>query len=114
MIAVIVLGVNAGKTPPPVEIPADGTYAVCFQFRLKNNAHRFTILQIDDAQVKDMIAMDYTIAGDVNTMKDSLENAYLTGLQLELTKGTHTLTFRVPKSDAGSWHFRNIYLIKVA
>ncbi|MBQ8431755.1 MAG: hypothetical protein IJX28_02620, partial [Clostridia bacterium] len=97
-----------------VEIPADGTYAVCFQFRLKNNAHRYTMLEIDNAQVKDMILMDYEIAGDVSTLKDSLENSYLTGLQLDLTAGTHTFTFRIPQTDVGSWHFRNIYLVKVA
>ncbi|MBQ8432636.1 MAG: hypothetical protein IJX28_07095, partial [Clostridia bacterium] len=97
-----------------VEIPEDGTYAVCFNFRLKNTAQRWSLLQVDNAQVKDMICMDYAITGDVNALKDSLENSYLTGLQLELTKGTHTLTFRLPDGQGSSWHYRNIYLVKVA
>ena len=104
-----------------VEIPEDGYYDVCFQFRLKNDDQRYTQIQIDDAPVKEQFALTYKVTGNAN-LKDSVQNSYMTGWSVYLTAGTHTITARMPDYTKGfsapsdnscpSFHFRHIYLVK--
>ena len=104
-----------------VEIPEDGLYDVCFQFRLKNDDQRYTQIQIDDAPVKEQYALTYKVTGNAN-LKDNVQNSYMTGWSVYLTAGTHTITARMPDYTKGfkaatdnscpSFHFRHIYLVK--
>ena len=104
-----------------VEIPEDGLYNVCFQFRLKNDDQRYTQIQIDDAPVKEQYALTYKVTGNAS-LKDSVQNSYMTGWSVYLTAGTHTITARMPDytkdfkaatdNSCPSFHFRHIYLIK--
>ena len=104
-----------------VEIPEDGMYDVCFQFRLKNDDQRYTQIQIDDAPVKEQFALTYKVTGNAN-LKDKVQNSYMTGWSVYLTAGTHTITARMPDytkdfkaatdNSCPSFHFRHIYLVK--
>ena len=111
-----------------VTVPEDAWYDVCFNLRLKNQDQRYIQIQIDDAQVKDQYALTYKLSSvDVanEAVRDqSTVGTYLTGWSLYLTKGTHTITARMPDYTKGytagsdnstpSFHFRNIYFIKSA
>ena len=111
-----------------VTIPEDGLYDVCFDLRLKNHDQRYIQLQIDDAEVKDQYALTYKMtAADVenkNVRNQDTVGTYLTGWSVYLTRGTHTITARMPDYTKGfkagsdnstpSFHFRNIYFIKAA
>ncbi|MBQ8431320.1 MAG: hypothetical protein IJX28_00400 [Clostridia bacterium] len=107
------------------EVPEDGTYAVCFYLRLKNQDKRFTQLQIDDAPVSEHFALTYDIAkSELAGVTDSTVGTYLTGFTLDLTAGEHTLTARMPDytvnlkaetdNSCPSFHFRGIYLIRIS
>ena len=113
-----------------VEIPEDGDYELYFHLRLKQQKDtRYVVFAIDDAPVSEQHYLTYTVtaagataAGDgaynATSNPDGSNGTYVrTGITLNLTKGAHTITFKMPVDDAGtgissaSMHFRVLYLV---
>lgn len=101
------------------EVTTEGTYELYFNLRLKNNGERHAIMQLDRQVTTEQYWLKMTptkgevAAGQEGALKDAKENTYLTtGITLELSAGTHTLTFRLPSGTNASFHFRNLYLVK--
>ena len=71
-----------------VEIPVTGDSDFCYNFRLKDNKHRFNIIQIDEELPT---IQDFQLTSDeVTALKDACENSYVTGFSAFLSAGTHT------------------------
>lgn len=92
-------------------VPESGAYEVCFNFRLKDDSARYSVFSIDGGEGQ---KMTYTTQGKRDELIDSVQNSYLTGWTIELAKGDHTLTVTLPGNKGSAWHFRNIYLLKIA
>jgi hypothetical protein len=92
-------------------VPESGVYEVCFNFRLKDDKARYSVFSIDGGEGQ---KMTYNTQGKRNELIDSVQNSYLTGWTIELAEGDHTLTVTLPNNQGAAWHFRNIYLLKIA
>ena len=95
-----------------------GTYTVGSYMRLKDANKRACMVQFDD---QTPIIMDYTLtAEDLYGIKDDTHGSYLMwdGVEVELEAGKHTITYTMPIEDlrtsTSSWHWRTIYLMKMA
>ncbi|MBQ8432597.1 MAG: hypothetical protein IJX28_06900 [Clostridia bacterium] len=107
------------------EVEEDGYYEFCFQIRLKGTAGveetRYALVQIDDESYASQTELTYTIVVQDEILRDNAEdcNAYLVGYGKALTKGKHTITFRMPYDKNGvdkakSFHIRDVYVVKGA
>jgi hypothetical protein len=104
-----------------------GTYTIGSYMRLKNNADRRCMIQIDDQAP---FVLHYTLTADevasVNDDAATTQGAYMLwdGVEVELEAGEHLLTYTLPSAEyrldaegkdiTSSWHWRTIYLMKKA
>ena len=114
-----------------------GTYDVCFNIRASATDKRYALIQIDDSPLSESYILTWELDKGADNkyvyteeMRDTFDKndennkgtngSYLTGFSLTFEEpGTHTITFRVPYrpdgthfGGTGSWHFRNIYMVK--
>ena len=95
------------------EVLEAGTYDICFDLAMKDaTEQRGTVMQIDDGQ---QLYMEYTITADLaETVRDETQGSYMTGVAVELTAGQHILRMTYNPLCRKTFHFRNIYLVKVS
>ena len=107
------------------EVSEDGYYEFCFRIRLNGSdgaqQDRYALVQFDDEGYASQTEFYYSVIARDGSLRDNADNhdSYLTGYGRYLTKGKHTVTFRVPYDEDGvnkniSFHFRDIYMVKSA
>ena len=93
-------------------VPADGKYEFCFNMRMKDGKQRGNVMTIDGGK---SINMDFQFNnGAEENVRDADLNSYMTGIFADLTAGEHTVVMTYQPLCEKTFHFRNIYLVKVA
>lgn len=95
------------------EVPEAGVYKFASYNRIKTY-FREGLFQIDNGPIYDI---SYVLSDEkINEIKDDTEGGYLNweGIEVALTPGKHTLTYRLTEMQAPSWQIRDIYLVKKA
>jgi hypothetical protein len=93
------------------EIAEAGVYEILLDLGMKDSAQqRGAVYYIDGGEG---IAMDYTVTAEfAAAVRDETQGTYVTGLSVELTKGTHTLVVKYNPLCSKTIHFRNFYFAK--
>ena len=105
------------------DVAEDGYYEFCFRIRLNgadnSQQTRYALVQFDDEGYASQTEFYYSLKARDGSLRDNAENhdSYITGYGRYMTKGKHTITFRLPYDENGvdkniSFHFRDIYMIK--
>ncbi len=100
-----------------VEVAESGWYDVCIDMRMKVEGSkqanaRKTMFMIDWQGGEYAYYLHFAIEG-ADAVKDASAGSYMTGLQIYLEAGEHTLTFARDSRMGSNFHLRNIYLAKV-
>jgi acyl-CoA thioesterase FadM len=99
-----------------VTVTEAGTYDLCIDMRMKDDAHRWNSISVNGSTPVEMdFKMESTAAAEAN--RDATESAYMTGYQLELKAGENIIEITVAASQASNtshktMHLRNFYLVK--
>ena len=101
LVAVIVLGVNAGKTPPPVEIPADGEESGIYYYDVAegeillsfNSGNKFTIAGPTLNKSGEYTVSDGNITLDFVRDEDGTATATMQDGKIVLSYNGTTMTF---------------------
>ncbi|MBQ8432599.1 MAG: hypothetical protein IJX28_06910 [Clostridia bacterium] len=107
------------------EVAEDGYYEICFRIRLNGSEGgtqtRYALVQFDDECYSEQTEFYYNVVVRDGSLRDNAANhdSYLSNYGKYLTKGTHSITFRVPYDTEEinkniSFHIRDIYLVKGA
>ncbi len=102
------------------EVTEAGYYDFCFQIRLSDSTQtRYALVQFDNEAYGAQTEFYYSVYASNGNNRDNATNAnsYITGYGRYLTKGTHTITFRLPyntfsETKNNSMHIREIYFTK--
>lgn len=95
------------------EVFEPGAYEICFDLGMKDAPEqRGIVMQIDDGEKR---YMDYVVTPEfAEVIRDETHGSYMTGFSVELTAGEHVMQMKYNPICPKTFHFRNIYLVKVA
>lgn len=95
-----------------VIILESGTYDIGFEMRMKDGAHRANEMFIDDVSVYKTDFQFFN--GTESLVRDDSLSSYMTGMEVYLTEGEHVIKMKAIEGFPKTFHFRSIYLTKVA
>jgi hypothetical protein len=107
---------SGSKLVYKVTVTEAGTYDLCIDMRMKDDAHRWNSISVNGSTPVEMdFKMESTAAAEAN--RDATESAYMTGYQVELVAGENMIEITIAASQASNtahktMHFRNLYLVK--